>query len=811
MLRGKRHILTLYKVRCCYSKCREIEMSFIKFTTFNILFLMLSVVSTVAGDNLILESQITVEEGSSDKLIPLSTEHCWSSSSEKTSTAHMIWRDIDLDGYIDGCFITNRFISLNLFKLGQQYENASWYGAWNGSSSNYFTGGSIGDVDDDGFPDFVVCTGGWIWWFPEHSASKSSTYIYFSNKGLPERWATWSSASTYYSNACDLGDYDNDGDLDLVCATGVDTLLVSYNDLIYQNNDGAMTGFPVWTSATMTSANDIVWGDIDNDGDLDLVAAVRGFGAITYENLNGAMDTIGDYSSFNSGNVKKVVLGDLNNDNFLDVVVGYNENNGRQGYTQVYINDGTGSFKTDESYLSYTRKGIKGLALYDYDFDNDLDLAICQERDSTLVFENLDGKISKDAIWGVRSTNKASSVVWADIDGEGVENFVEEIRIDANKKLYYTELMPLYSIDSVQVDGKMLSHNEYCFSLLTGWVSLKETPDSELLVFYKYSYTNDLVVSNEDSLNFAFQNLVKPNISFTATQLKGNAPFSTTFKSDTHRYGNRSWSFGDGELSRKKEPTHVYDSVGIYNVTFDIKMKNIKRSHTDYSMIIITADTLKGNKVFGKIGDTVEVEISMRNQYYAREIIIPVSYDGDLGLTPLSISAEGCRTEYFETVQLWHVDDLEKKLTLRLSYSTGLPVAYLPPGDGLVAKIRFIVVENGVNGSATTYNFDGYSIYQPTIYSVLFSYNLASKAGLVSTSCCENLRGNVDGDLEDKVSITDILHLSMFIFKQPRKVTLNCFDEADLTGDNKVDISDIVSLVQYVFFMDENLEVKSCP
>jgi len=63
--------------------------------------------------------------------------------------------------------------------------------------------------------------------------------------------------------------------------------------------------------------------------------------------------------------------------------------------------------------------------------------------------------------------------------------------------------------------------------------------------------------------------------------------------------------------------------------------------------------------------------------------------------------------------------------------------------------------------------------------------------------CCEGLRGNVDGDPLDAITITDLTVLvnSLFVtFEEP-----SCFDEADLNGDRTLGLSDLTLLVNYLF------------
>ena len=655
--------------------------------------------------------------------VPLSFEHCWESFEGYARTTEMIWRDCNLDGYVDGVFMngdsTKQSNFIYLLKLRGQKKEASW-------KSERFektVGGAIGDIDDDGYPDLVECNTGELWIFRDYEYAYTRAAVYYSNSGLLEKKPSWISSRIDYSTSCDLGDFDNDGDLDLGVATGVDktspirgdTLAPAYKDIVFKNENGSLSDTPTWLSLDTTTANDIVWGDLDNDGDLDLVCAVRLHGGVIYKNNAGIIDSVGTYSSFQKGNGKKIVLGDINNDKYLDIVIGYYNNDGLKGYTQLYLNNGFGEFYTDSKFTSYMRKGVKGLALYDYDWDNDLDLAVCQMKDSTLVFENVRGKFSKDAVWGVNSRNIASDIAWVDIDRNGVENIVEKIEIEKNKKLYYTNVLPLYAIDSVFVDGRRLTNNEFCFNLKSGWVSLRNVPSAEFYVYYKYSFTNDLAVTNIDSLNFTFKNIKKPRVQFNSSSWIGNVPYSVRFVNESRFSRKSKWAFGDGTTSTIKSPTHVYELPGIYDVTLKTKLRNKAISHTNLNMIVVTADTIKSEKVVGSINEVVEVEVLLHNQFPVNEMIIPVSYSGEVELVYEFFSVDGCRTDNFEKVQLIQFDEFNKNLTILFSNPSGSTDSFLPSGEGVVLKLRFSIDENSTRGNSTLIDFQGYSHYKPTV------------------------------------------------------------------------------------------------
>src|SRR5262245_4055720 len=62
------------------------------------------------------------------------------------------------------------------------------------------------------------------------------------------------------------GDYDNDGDLDLLVTGQTSTGQIAR---VYRNNAG--TFLPVAGALTGVYFSSVAWGDADNDGDLDIL------------------------------------------------------------------------------------------------------------------------------------------------------------------------------------------------------------------------------------------------------------------------------------------------------------------------------------------------------------------------------------------------------------------------------------------------------------------------------------------------------------------------------------------------------------
>ena len=300
-----------------------------------------------------------------------------------TFVGDIAWGDYDADGdldllvlgYTDGDQITNL------------YKNGGANGFTNsGISFPALSDGSVSFVDynNDGFQDILI------------AGYNNITYVAYLYKNNGNN--TFSDSGIDFpgalKSAYEWADYDNDGDMDLFIA-GYDAQGILISKLF--NNDGE-GGFnetdDVFTGIWL---GDVAWGDYDNDGDLDLL--ISGYAVTTdriakiYKNNGEAGFSELIFSGLVGVSHSSTIWGDYDNDGDLDVFIGgtYEGDSEWIRVTDVFINNGNDSFTAAE--FSFSADVYWGESAWgDFDNDGDLDL-ICSGYDdlggsNTFIYRN---------------------------------------------------------------------------------------------------------------------------------------------------------------------------------------------------------------------------------------------------------------------------------------------------------------------------------------------------------------------------------------------------------------------------------------
>ena len=436
--------------------------------------------------------------------VSLQTTPSWQSSETNMTTTGMIWRDCNNDGYIDVFFSNGNDITLSpntiyLSDHGILPAAADWF-----SANNEYSGHcAVGDINDDGWPDFAVAN--FLGQNGFSSANRSNLYL--NNNGVINSSPDWYTGDSIYTFSCALGDADGDGDLDLAFSTGESYGDRKFTDRIYYNVNGSLQSMPGWESDAATEAMDVAWGDANNDGYLDLAFCYDDRPPAIHYNIAGNIETTPSWQSVNNESANTIIFGDVNGDGWLDLIVAFNSQLGGSGRFRVYFNDGAGTLGSQYGWKSATGGYGSALALNDYDQDGDLDLAAGRWWDRPRVYMNTGSTFTTTPVWRSDVSTVVEELAWVDVDGNGLVNMGDTIYDLGGKKLFYTEKTPLYAIDSVIADGIRLDHADYCYDLASGWVALGQAPSDNLIIYYRYSTKNDLAVANWDTFNMVYSHI----------------------------------------------------------------------------------------------------------------------------------------------------------------------------------------------------------------------------------------------------------------------------------------------------------------
>jgi hypothetical protein len=212
------------------------------------------------------------------------------------------------------------------------------------------------------------------------------------------------------------GDYDNDGDLDLFIS-GTDSL-EKWHSIIYSNNSGVFTDINAnILGVTMAMAD---WGDYDNDGDIDLLisGADSTFTGrtIIYRNDNGIFTDIkADLIGIRT--VSTLKWGDYNGDKKLDIIVnGYSDDIGNY-ITKIYANNNNSFYDTN---IELDKGGDNNsIGWIDIDEDGDLDIFLSGNNTIyTSLYINNNGNFTR-IYSDITNTHVDGSSDWADFDNDG--------------------------------------------------------------------------------------------------------------------------------------------------------------------------------------------------------------------------------------------------------------------------------------------------------------------------------------------------------------------------------------------------------
>lgn len=305
----------------------------------------------------------------------------WYQNSGGDMTAH--WKRYDFEINIDASLTLDVDGDKNIDIIGEDLPKVYWLEAANKEGTKWDTtmigeipqsdhrngqGFRVADLNGDGKDEVLLAAGGGIYSFEIPKNPKT------------DKWRITLVAKTESSEGFDCADMDNDGDLDIVAGDMAKSKEEDPMMLKCYLNPGRISSN--WDSfligTTIHSIDRVCTADFDHNGITDVVVSEERYpgnepdahlqwfkGTKSNESISYERKILVQQYSMNNLDV-----GDIDNDGDIDIVT--NEHKGQEHKTQIFQNDGLGNFtavpvdKGKESHL--------GTQLADMDQDGDLDI-----------------------------------------------------------------------------------------------------------------------------------------------------------------------------------------------------------------------------------------------------------------------------------------------------------------------------------------------------------------------------------------------------------------------------------------------------
>lgn len=328
------------------------------------------------------------------------------------------------------------------FSLVQEYDANIAVTVW--TNAVFF------DYNNDGNLDLLVNGRGGDWRVP----SDKKFVCLYKNLGANGNYLFEEVPNTGFVHSCDelylntisVGDYDNDGYNDVIIM-GNDG--VSGKVRLYKNNDGTgLFTLQPYFSDRAVSAGSVMFGDMDNDGWLDVFfcgshenSTVTGI----YKNMqDGTFSDIGSNYSITTGTNSQSILADINGDGNLDIIT--TGQSGFRNIASIYLNavnqqSGKREF-TLKSNISSGLVPVKFANILAADFNNDglTDLILngtsSTDNKTRVYYQNGGGTYSHDTNYPILSVHDGG-INLGDINGDGnMDVIAGGYKSDSNNDIY---------------------------------------------------------------------------------------------------------------------------------------------------------------------------------------------------------------------------------------------------------------------------------------------------------------------------------------------------------------------------------------
>ncbi|QQS30917.1 MAG: T9SS type A sorting domain-containing protein [Sphingobacteriales bacterium] len=259
---------------------------------------------------------------------------------------------------------------------------------------------TVADLNDDSTLDILV------------AATSNNKIAWLANDGFgnfsDQHIITFDTFASLYIH---FADFDNDGIEDLLTSSYYDRFMAWFKN----------TGNGNFVSINRFAFNNnlirsVSIADLDNDGDLDIATASEYDCTVEWHENDGSgsfnIKYVVDEKTYNS--FTTITTGDINNDGNIDLVVSYFH----QDKLVMYLNEGDGIF-SDEIIIATYANAKRTLILEDFNNDGLVDILTCSDIDNSISwYMNQGGGNFSNELY-ILSATMVYKVSAADLDNDG--------------------------------------------------------------------------------------------------------------------------------------------------------------------------------------------------------------------------------------------------------------------------------------------------------------------------------------------------------------------------------------------------------
>jgi hypothetical protein len=237
---------------------------------------------------------------------------------------------------------------------------------------------AVGDFNNDSRLDIAVANLG----------TNNVGILFGYGDGTFANQTTYSTSDDSYPKAVAIGDFNNDGRLDIIIAN----FGASNIGVLFGYGDGTFRDQEIFSTGVYSFPQTVAVGDFNNDSNLDIAVGNSQYNEeiilVLLGNGNGNFSNSGKYKTGLLSDPSSVVVGDFNNDSRLDIAVA-NKGTNNLG---IFYGYGNGTFSSQTTYSTENSSDPTSVAVGDFNNDHQTDVVVANYGTSTvgifLAFSN---------------------------------------------------------------------------------------------------------------------------------------------------------------------------------------------------------------------------------------------------------------------------------------------------------------------------------------------------------------------------------------------------------------------------------------